>query len=118
MKVCITQDDIDRFTSGDCHILAQQIHKKTGWPLYVFNPSPDDEFYGKYGDFHAFVKHPSGKYLDVEGLHTPRELKNKWGCDRVLKLSLKRMQEAWPSASFGQWSYLRAEQIARFLVSK
>jgi hypothetical protein len=56
------ENDRERFTCGDCHVLAMAIHKKTGWPTYCF--------LGKWSmipDVHAFVITPDGEALDNYG---------------------------------------------------
>lgn len=68
----ITVEDQDYFTCGCCHLLAQEISRRAGWPLYSI--SDDDGL----PDDHAFVLHPSGKYLDVNGLHSEEEMLEGW----------------------------------------
>lgn len=67
----ITDEDIVTYTQGDCHELAIAIHKVTGWTTCAF----DD--YGE-PNYHAFVKTPSGTFLDVRGEQTWEELYGEW----------------------------------------
>jgi hypothetical protein len=69
----ITNDDIEVYTEGDCFVLAQAVHEITGWPMCAFS-------YDNTPDLHAFVMTPDGKYLDIEGKHTPKQLRKKWQC--------------------------------------
>ncbi len=53
-----------RFMVGDCHLLAQAIHRKTGWPMVavVDELNPSDWW-------HVLVETPAGTLLDVRGEH-------------------------------------------------
>jgi len=66
----ITQQDIEVFTDGDCHILARELYEHTGWPMCVFGPCAD-------GREHVFVMTPTGHALDVKGIHTLEALKKE-----------------------------------------
>lgn len=59
----------NRFTKGDCDILAMTISERTGWPVLYFE--------GYHGG-HAVVQLPDGRYLDVFGTMTRRELDRIW----------------------------------------
>lgn len=61
----------DRFTRGDCHILAGAIHCMTGWPFCTFA-------HGAYPAVHAFVELPDGRFLDIEGISTAEEMSERW----------------------------------------
>jgi hypothetical protein len=52
----------ERYTTGDCYLLAHALHKLTGWPMKMLIDSPHGN------GIHAFVQMPSGDYLDVEGI--------------------------------------------------
>ena len=68
--------DPGMFCRGYCAEFAIALHEKTGWPLYVFNEirhDPDmDEDYESF--VHYVVKTPSGKYADVRGLRTEKQI--------------------------------------------
>ncbi len=67
------------FTCGDCHHLARAVHELTGWPLVAGSFIGIEEFDvavsvdGRRPAGHAAVRHPSGKLLDIEGLHEDTE---------------------------------------------
>jgi hypothetical protein len=110
----ITSADIERFTEGDCHIMAWAIHKETGWPIYTFWDG--DEHW-----MHAFVKMPNGKIIDVEGVTTLRTFKKKWskyGNDPIKRIEWKDLRESWGGPSYGNYSYSRAKKIARYLLAE
>ena len=54
-----------RFTQGDCWMLALSISELTGWPVMIC-------------DYHAVVKTPRGKLLDIQGLHKKADLEATW----------------------------------------
>lgn len=78
---------ISRYVHGSCRTFALALHDQTGWPLVVVTDyDPDDPTSSgtqrrRAGwiapalmspmAMHAYVQHPSGKLLDVEGLHDP-----------------------------------------------
>jgi hypothetical protein len=65
-----------RFSYGDCHILAMRIHRLTGWPIATFCDSCGPHT-------HAFVRHPDGDIVDVNGKQTEQEFRLRWAayCD-------------------------------------
>jgi hypothetical protein len=65
--------DHTRFTEGDCHILARAIHDATGWPMATFTARDDRP------TDHAFVQMPDGRYLDIEGVKSYRDMVKVWG---------------------------------------
>lgn len=94
VTVKLSQWDVSRFTEGDCHILAQAIYKRTGWPIYGF----DGMYYdGEPGcAYHCFVLMPDGRVLDVEGPQGIKEFKEKWGQQKgkIIPFS-ERDREEW-----------------------
>jgi hypothetical protein len=73
-------------TSGICANVAQQLHKKTGWPYVAavnknYFPTKKSfkenwrEYYDSYdsGLTHIMLKHPSGKLVDPYGARTNEE---------------------------------------------
>ena len=69
--------DVERFTTGDCHIFAHELHKATGWPMECFvdlgEPEPDYQ-----ASIHAFCRRPDGKLVDIEGVHEHTTFIEKW----------------------------------------
>jgi len=71
--IAITPQDVKDFTSGGCSLLAEAIHAAR--PEYVLAC-----FWAGRPCGHAFVKLPDGRYLDITGVHTHREmLDSGWG---------------------------------------
>jgi hypothetical protein len=64
------------YAHGDCGLLAITIHEITGWDL-VFSPDWPCTTVGcakrHDGGPHMLVRHPSGKYVDIDGMHDERE---------------------------------------------
>lgn len=108
----ITSLDVERFTCGDCHLLARAIHELTGWPICAF-----DAFDGP--DIHAFVRTPSGKYLDIEGVHAPHTFKRNWHERRVRRISWAALAADWGDAPrYGRYSVVRARRLAPLLAAR
>lgn len=89
---------VEYFTNGACHTLAIEIHKRTGWKLYVLLEPHD---YG-VNPMHALVKLPDGRYLDACGIQTREELFKSWPAAYLRRASTKYF-EGW-----GKWSPKRA----------
>lgn len=72
----ITSDSPNEvFTLKWCHVLADSLHERTGWPVVVVGDGPS----GRVGWVHAGVRMPDGRILDVEGAHHPWEWLDEWG---------------------------------------
>lgn len=59
--------DVERFTEGDCWVLAGKIHKLVGWPIKV----------AELG--HVVNELPDGRIVDVEGIHERKTFIKEWG---------------------------------------
>lgn len=106
--------DVDRFTTGDCHIFALAVHKLTGWPIATFDYEHDPT-----GSIHAFNIMPDGRLIDVEGIHDPNEFVKqwkRWGAKRFSKQHWPTMRKSWQGPQFGQYSYARARVVAKRLL--
>lgn len=68
--------DVERFTCGDCHLLAWEIRRRAGWPMLCFTAASRR---GPYD--HAFVLLPDGRALDILGVWSTDELAESWGWD-------------------------------------
>lgn len=103
--------DVERFTEGDCHILARAIHRATGWTFCTFD-------WKGLPDEHAFVRRPDGMLVDVEGVFTEPDYLAKWSHDRIMEwndfdaFTAKHPTWAGHWCSYGLYSYLRAWQLA------
>ena len=107
----ITEKDIDRFTTGDCHILAWAINRMTGWPIYTFLEN------GKYPDLHAFIVTPDGQALDVKGYRSLKSLKKEWRCKKIGKIDWRNLLDSWGGPCYGSHSRKRAKKIAAYLIA-
>lgn len=68
------------FKFGDCDVLAIALHDATGWPLVKVTDSWNVHS-GHAGDgsaLHWMVRHPSGKLLDVDGLHDEEDVLRRY----------------------------------------
>src|SRR5690554_5632535 len=64
------------FKYGACGALAIALHDETGWPIVAITDA-HNVYDGKAGGgsaLHWTVRHPSGRLLDVNGLHAPEAL--------------------------------------------
>ncbi len=64
------------FSYGACGGLAIALHDATGWPIVAITDA-HNVYDGKAGGgsaMHWTVQHPSGKLLDIDGLHEPEAL--------------------------------------------
>lgn len=68
-----TDFGISTFTEGDCWILAYELWRETGWPIYRVGPTSDPD-----GAQHYVIKAPGDRYLDVIGVHTRHALLKAW----------------------------------------
>lgn len=127
MRRRVTKKDIQRYTEGDCHILAREIHYLTDWSMVSFGSG--------YPDTHAFVKlppittssHPSRYYLDVNGVQSTSQMYDRWGkyleTKRIEVFTEEDFSKHWNTynshawvSSFGSYSLRRARELAPFLV--
>lgn len=111
--------DVDRFTRGDCHVLARYLARRLGLPVSSFN-----------GDMHVFVRLPNGLILDVEGLWTERAFRKHWSTGHryppITVQSPSECAQHWrgmwsrrasaPCTAFGSYSYERARIVGDQLL--
>jgi hypothetical protein len=117
----IRDADIDRFTAGDCHIFARRLAAITGWTLATFGTDEDHPV------DHAFVIHPSGDAVDIQGRRSLAAFQSDWdwlgGSQRnVIRWPTWGALAAfdglindtgdWSRPDLGNYSYLRAAQLA------
>lgn len=115
LKTRITKKDIERFTRGDCHILATAIHKLTGWSLYAFENSSTG-----LGEGHAFVMPEPYIFLDITGLSTYEEMQKKWfwyTSYPIIEIDLQQLY-SWDGPIYGEYSFKRASVVAKHLVKE
>lgn len=105
--------DLERFTEGDCWILAKRLHRVTGWPIHSF---PDDS----EPTDHAFVVTPNGFCLDVQGVCSQAEMCKRYGFrpgkNREFPLSAFDWA-SWGHCEFGAHSVKRARIVAARLLT-
>lgn len=66
----MNEDVVNLFTMGQCHHLALELHRLTGWPMVVLaDVVPPSDFAPGASWIHAAVRHPDGGYVDIKG-HT------------------------------------------------
>lgn len=79
-----TRETVLTFTQGHCHLLALELHKRTGWSLAGCLDVPD-HWEGAADDpdywAHVVCLTPGGHYIDISGIHTAPHLSTLWdGC--------------------------------------
>lgn len=55
---------IEAFCYGYCHVMALELHERTGWPLIAVWYKSDTDLPG-----HIAVQHPDGWIVDVQGAY-------------------------------------------------
>lgn len=116
MEFSFRREDVERFTMGDCYILARAIHLLTGWDIACFSymSNPDND---TWGAAHAFCVRPDGKCIDIEGVHAPDEFIEKWEAQSIKTWpSWRKMSRKWGGYDFSKYSYERAKVIAPKVV--
>lgn len=71
------------FKLGDCDILAVALHDATGWPIVAVTDAHNVcEGVACMGSkMHWMVRHPSGRLLDVDGLHDEQDVIDEYAFD-------------------------------------
>lgn len=110
----ITEDDIRRFTSGDCHFLAKRLNRAYGLPMYAFNS-------GGKATIHAFVMYEDLP-LDVRGLAESKEaFIESWGVlavRNIIPLTPQCLKKWKPKKPLhGRSTYKRARIVADLLMA-
>lgn len=124
MSLRITPLDIERFTCGDCGILARAISRITGWGIQSFIlPEGQSDMWAKPGDpmGHAFVIMPNGRVLDIEGSHARRTFARHWGYSphEIGPTTWEDICRAWQSDPiYGEYSISRARTLAPYLLKR
>lgn len=120
----ITDRDIERFSEGDCHVLANALSKITGWAIAAFT-SP----HSSGPCFHVFCLREDGVPIDIRGAQTDiEEFKQYWWADDYKEFTMEQILTDWKRASdednpwqhpvFGHYSFKRARQVALLLASE
>ncbi len=108
-----TAKDIERFTSGDCWILAQELERICGYPAYGYWCRAN-----RWYDHHVWVR-VGDKRLDIEGLHSPRAFNAKWNAEMpVSRINWKRLDDDWGSFETFTGSRRRARVLAKRIQAK
>jgi hypothetical protein len=109
-------NDLDRFTTGDCHILAQEIHSLTRLPLVAFADS-----WGRPTCHVGILKDKD--VLDIEGLTDLQWWTQIWSND-ALEDTGQNIVKIFSPEDFNNWqasyrdSKQRSKIIAKQLVSE
>lgn len=132
----IREEDIERFTTGDCHFFARAINKITGWPICAFVDSKEEK-----PSFHAFIRGPDGRLGDIEGWGSKEDFCNHWYEYEIGEFEwedFKHQYSAWRlpvsysiygndkdsnekkyfRPNFGHYSYQRARQLAPVIIEQ
>lgn len=69
------EDVISYFVNGQCHALAYELHKITGWTLALISDQPvgSPDYMG-----HIFNIDSDGMAIDIKGRREIEELKDEW----------------------------------------
>lgn len=110
MTIKATPRDIERFTCGDCWILAQELELACGYPAYGYW-SLADRLY----DHHVWVR-VGNKRLDIKGLRSAREFDADWLDDDempVRRIDWDRLEDDWDNIETYKGSRARARALAK-----
>lgn len=69
-----TPDILARFLEGECGVLALELHRLTGWPIYAVYMLEPGENVAYSIPAHYVIKTPNEMFLDIIGLRTADEL--------------------------------------------
>jgi len=119
--------DVERFTEGDCHLLARAIHKRTGWPLCAFKLADSCGNYIPVDHCFVHAPLPDGQVpFDVMGLwRSTYAFNNWWGYSSsggiliydTWNAFLAAGGDIWATPAISSYSYARAGVIAERLLS-
>lgn len=86
-----TEQEMQRFTEQDCHQLAREIHRRSGWALQA-----GYEHHRQCQNGHVAVRHPSGYLLDIEGLHADTSsYRDFYDVDRFITITEQQLVQEW-----------------------
>lgn len=74
----LSDEDHERYTSGECGDLAAELHRLTGYPLVAMGSRWND---GRVLWDHIAVRAPDGRILDVTGIQPESGTVKAWGYD-------------------------------------
>ncbi len=82
-------DLIDRYTLGDCAVLADAVARRNGWGVVVVGRLEESEWGGDVEYevetlIHAWARRPDGALVDIRGVHPPDVAERRaadWGVD-------------------------------------
>jgi hypothetical protein len=103
-------DDVRRFTEGDCHIFALALHKLRGWPTCAFRDWDGEPH------LHAFVRHPDGDLIDIDGKRPPEAFFVDWDGESDYR-AFDFREYQWTTPCFGYYSRRRATVVAKRLLA-
>ncbi len=115
-----TEFDRERFTCGDCHILAKAIEDRTGWPLHAMQEKAE----GNLPTLHAFVIMPDGRALDVDGPSEVTDFLDRWRrqASSILtgyrQVTIEEIEEDWGTTEVFAGSRKRAAVVAERLLAQ
>jgi hypothetical protein len=97
-------DAVEAFTTADCGYLAIAINAASGLPMVTISDDEPDSWY------HAGVRLPDGRILDIEGIWDPQDWMAHW--DHVMGGGGEDMQiTEWDLPLFG------ADMFERYFVN-
>lgn len=104
-RTTISAKNLERYTYGDCYLLAWHLHQQSGWPVVLVTASPSSpEAAGDWN--HVVVKSPEGIYLDIKGAHEEEALRHSWsyGGDILLEELSQAHLTSWEAYNSFLWA--------------
>ncbi len=107
-RVSWSPDLVARFTEGDCALLAVTVADMVPGARIAIDSS----------EYHCFVRLPDGRYLDIEGARSHREITAQWGKGRARLISRAWLErEGWePDREVFSGSRAMVKRVARRLI--
>lgn len=82
--IFISSPEKHAFTKADCAHLAKTLYKSANLPIYYLGDKVSKEGLVEDRNWSHFVnKLPDGRYIDVEGIWTEKELLKRWQVDEL-----------------------------------
>jgi len=76
-----TEEDIDEYTSGRCHVFAAALHRRTGWPFFLVLDCGADHWGNEDEPIasvcHVFCVDPDGNAWDIKGTRPINEIREE-----------------------------------------
>ena len=114
------EDDQEHFMEGQCHSLACEIHRRTGWPLAAHYSSQYHAESGNEGPYHVAAVHPSGQLVDATGSYGEEDASwlHGWDDSETLIIDPDQVAELSKTAGYPEMDTDAARRAADVLITR